>query len=170
MLKKILILGKLPPPYMGPAIATKILLESGLKDRFHLLHLNTRINEDLRNIGKWSLKKVLQNTGLYFKMAGICLEKRPRLVLVPISMMLQSYDSVIRVFPAMPGEWRDAAFYDLAAEDGIRVSGEMRGGEVRWVSYRKDGEGLLRLEEARPVRIRKTGGKIDLMIQEASAR
>ena len=30
------IFGKLPPPYMGPAIATQILLQSRLKNNFNL--------------------------------------------------------------------------------------------------------------------------------------
>ena len=34
--KTVIILGKLPPPFMGPSIATEILLKSDLKNRFNL--------------------------------------------------------------------------------------------------------------------------------------
>jgi hypothetical protein len=54
---KILILGKLPPPYMGPAVATWILLNSSLKDHFEVLHLDTRINSSLETMGKWGGEK-----------------------------------------------------------------------------------------------------------------
>ncbi|MBK6990167.1 MAG: hypothetical protein IPH33_19060 [Bacteroidetes bacterium] len=47
MKKRIMILGKIPPPYMGPSIATQIILNSSLKDRFELLHIDTRVNTSL---------------------------------------------------------------------------------------------------------------------------
>lgn len=47
------IFGKLPPPYMGPAIATQILLQSRLKNNFNLVHIDTKINEDLKSMGSW---------------------------------------------------------------------------------------------------------------------
>ena len=56
--KKVLILGKLPPPYMGPSIAFEILINSGLKNQYHLLSLDVKANESLDN----SLaKRVLHN-------------------------------------------------------------------------------------------------------------
>jgi len=45
-------------------------------------------------------------------------------------MLLQSYDGIIRVFPAMPAEWRDAAF-ELRAVGAFMVTGELRGGQVQ---------------------------------------
>jgi glycosyltransferase involved in cell wall biosynthesis len=81
----VLILGKLPPPYMGPAIATRILLASDLKNRFHLLHLDTRINASLVNMGKWKFRKVFSYIGINAKLFWICVFHRPDLVLVPLS-------------------------------------------------------------------------------------
>jgi glycosyltransferase involved in cell wall biosynthesis len=83
--KKVLILGKLPPPYMGPAIATEIILKSSLKNYFELIHLDTRVNEDLTNIGKWSFKKFFASIGMYFKMAQLLGRHKPDLVLIPFS-------------------------------------------------------------------------------------
>src|SRR5215216_6609 len=82
---KVLILGKLPPPYMGPAIATEILLNSGLKDQFELLHVNTKANDSLATLGKWNVSKLFRNAGIYFRMLGAIVKHRPQLVLIPIS-------------------------------------------------------------------------------------
>jgi len=84
-LPKVLILGKLPPPYIGPAIATEIILKSKLNDQFELIHLDTAINKDLTTFGKWNPGKVLRNIGIYGKMKWLLLTKRPQLVLIPIS-------------------------------------------------------------------------------------
>ena len=83
--KKVLILGKLPPPYMGPAIATEIILKSSLKNSFELIHLDTKINADLGRIGKWSFEKLFTSFGLYRKMAALLSKHKPDLVLIPFS-------------------------------------------------------------------------------------
>src|SRR5215216_5466296 len=83
--KKVLILGKLPPPYMGPAIATQIILNSSLRNSFELIHLNTKLNENLTGIGKWSFKKVVTNVRLYLKMIALLRRHQPDLVLIPFS-------------------------------------------------------------------------------------
>ena len=82
---RILILGKLPPPYMGPSVATKILLESPLRIRFTLFHVDTKAIRSLSELGKWSMQKVLKNCSIYLKTFRTCLLMRPSLVLLPIS-------------------------------------------------------------------------------------
>jgi len=57
-LKTILLLGKLPPPYMAPSIATELLLKSDLSRNFNLLHVDTKVNTDLKNIGKFNFDKI----------------------------------------------------------------------------------------------------------------
>ncbi len=74
-------------------------------------------------------------------------------LLVPIFMLMQSCKGVIKPFPAVPAAWKDAAFYNLSAESGIRVSGKMQNGKVQWVSYSKDGKELYRTKSDRAVRI-----------------
>ena len=83
--KKVLILGKLPPPYMGPAIATEILLRSSLRNTFEIIHLNTKVNESLEGIGKWSFAKVSRSYAIYWQMIKIMKAQRPDLILVPFS-------------------------------------------------------------------------------------
>lgn len=83
--KKVILLGKLPPPYMGPAIATRILLGSALCKNFDIVFLNTKANDSITTLGKWSLGKIFRNISLYFKLAGLILKNKPDLVLIPIS-------------------------------------------------------------------------------------
>ncbi len=90
-LPKVLILGKLPPPYMGPAIATRILLNSSLNEQFQLLHLDTRVNKNIASMGRWSLGKAFKNVGIYFKLWGMLLRHRPKVVLIPISQTTMGF-------------------------------------------------------------------------------
>ena len=82
--EKILILGKVPPPYLGPAIATEIIINSDLKNRFRLLHFNTKINDSLTGIGKISLKKIIHIFKLYIYYFNLIRNEKPAITLVPI--------------------------------------------------------------------------------------
>ena len=82
---KVLILGKLPPPYMGPSIATEILLKSDLKNRFELIHLDTKINHSISSFGKWNFTKISKNISIYFNLISILRKNKPEIVLIPIS-------------------------------------------------------------------------------------
>lgn len=50
-------------------------------------------------------------------------------------MLLQSHD-VIRIFPAVPSEWQEAAFDKLLAEGAFEVSASRQGGKTRFVRIR----------------------------------
>lgn len=39
----------------------------------------------------------------------------------------------IRIFPAVPAEWKEAVFHDLRAEGAFLVSAGRRDGKTRWV-------------------------------------
>lgn len=81
----VLLLGKLPPPYMGPAIATRILLDSSLKEHFQLIHLDTRAHRSLESMGRWSMDKAFRTLLIYIRMKWLILRYRPRLCIVPVS-------------------------------------------------------------------------------------
>lgn len=83
--KKVLILGKLPPPYMGPAVATQIILDSRLKNTYTLIHLDTRLNKSVVTIGRWGPMKPFKSIVIYLKMIRLVLHHHPQLVLIPIS-------------------------------------------------------------------------------------
>ena len=48
-------------------------------------------------------------------------------------MLLQSWGDRIRIFPAVPAEWKEATFHDLRAEGAFLVSAARRDGKTRWV-------------------------------------
>lgn len=83
--KNILLLGKLPPPYMGPSIATELLLKSDLSRNFNLLHVDTKVNTDLKNIGKLNFDKIKKNISIYKKLIKINRNDKPQLALIPFS-------------------------------------------------------------------------------------
>jgi len=58
-------------------------------------------------------------------------------ILVPIMMLMQTTKGKIKTFPAVPSSWKNVAFYNLPAENGIRVSGVMKNGKVVWIKKRK---------------------------------
>ena len=83
--KTILLLGPLPPPYIGPAIATELLLRSDLGKRYRLLHLNNGIHRSVVTLGSISLRSVAKNLAITARLIPLLLRTRPALVLVPIS-------------------------------------------------------------------------------------
>jgi len=115
---KILILGKLPPPFIGPAIATNIILTSSLRDSFTLLHLDTTVNKTITGFGTWSAGKLSKSFALYLQMLSICIGKRPSLVLVPIS---QSTTGIVK----------DACYILLAHLSGRKVIIHLRGSNFK---------------------------------------
>lgn len=50
-----------------------------------------------------------------------------------LEMLIQSWDGVISVFPAVPEFWPDVSFCNLLAEGGVNVSAEKRAGKLLYV-------------------------------------
>ncbi|MEM9050758.1 MAG: glycosyltransferase family 4 protein [Bacteroidota bacterium] len=115
---RILILGKLPPPLMGPAIATQIILDSDLNQDFELHHFDTRINSDVADMGrfKWSKIKIIR--ALYSSFEKTLAAKKPELVLVPIGQ-------------TTAGFMKDVPFIKSASKAGAKVIVQLRGSEFR---------------------------------------
>jgi glycosyltransferase involved in cell wall biosynthesis len=82
---KLLIMGPLPPPYIGPAVATEILLNSDLSSAFNIIHFDTNAHKSLSSIGTFQIGKVLKTLKLYLRFLIVLLSRHPSLVLVPIS-------------------------------------------------------------------------------------
>lgn len=61
-------------------------------------------------------------------------------------MLLQSWGGRVRIFPAVPSQWQEAAFENLRAEGGFSVSAERSGGSTRRVVVRAAVEQVLRLK------------------------
>ena len=65
--KSILFFGKLPPPYIGPSFATKIIIESSLKERYNLIHFDLSHHKNLSELGKISFYNVTYAFRQYYK-------------------------------------------------------------------------------------------------------
>ena len=130
---RILILGKLPPPLMGPALATEIILKSSLNNRFELHHFDTRINASVAEMGKYSFSKIgiIRRKYRYYQM--VLKEVKPDLVLVPIGQ-------------TTAGFFKDVPFIRMAKKAGAKVVIQLRGSAWRaWF----DGLGAFRQKTVR---------------------
>jgi glycosyltransferase involved in cell wall biosynthesis len=89
-IKKVLLLGKLPPPYIGTSVWMDILINSNLKSYFHLQHINTNIHETL-SFGIVSIGNILKNLAIYWRLTWKITRFRPHLVLIPISQSTRGF-------------------------------------------------------------------------------
>lgn len=83
--KGVIVLGKIPPPFYGPAIATQIILESALSEEFNLVHIDTRLNTRMDTMGKGSLKKLWLSVQIYLRYFPQLFKNDLQLVWVPIA-------------------------------------------------------------------------------------
>jgi alpha-L-fucosidase 2 len=62
-------------------------------------------------------------------------------------MLLQSWGGVIRVFPATPSRWHEAAFDDLRAEGGYRVCARRENDATVWLKVTAGRDGVVRIRD-----------------------
>lgn len=110
----VLILGKLPPPYFGPAVATRILLNSRLNRRYTLHHLDTGLNRSTATINRFRVWKIVRLLRVILGLLRRIFRHWPDIVLVPISQ-------------STPGFLKDSLFILLSALSGRRVIVQLRG-------------------------------------------
>ncbi len=60
-------------------------------------------------------------------------------------MLLQGHHGIIRLFPAVPGEWKNVSFMKLRTEGAFLVSAEMRQGLVSRVVVLAEKGGRMRM-------------------------
>ena len=60
-------------------------------------------------------------------------------------MLLQSHTGTIRIFPALPEEWKDVSFEGLRAMGAFLVSAQMEGGEITRVRIYSEKGGMLKI-------------------------
>ena len=58
-------------------------------------------------------------------------------ILSQVSMIVQSYDNIIKVFPALPDHWKNIEFYDLPVQNGIKISGILKDGKSNSIALKK---------------------------------
>ncbi len=78
------------------------------------------------------LKRFLGENTMYEE-TGACIETPLAGAQSLHDMLIQSWDGVLRVFPAIPDAWADVAFHDLRTEGAFLVSAARRDGQVRFV-------------------------------------
>ena len=114
-MKKVLFLGQLPPPYMGPSMATEIILNSSLNNEFELIHMDTSDHRDLKFLSKFDYENVSLALKQYTKLIYLILTKRPDIVYIPISQTTLGY-------------LRDVPFIIISKVFGRKVVCHLRGG------------------------------------------
>jgi alpha-L-fucosidase 2 len=65
-------------------------------------------------------------------------------------MLLQSHDGVIRLFPAIPHRWKEAAFENLRAEGAYLVSASYRDGRLQCAKIESEAGGKVRIRLQHP--------------------
>ncbi len=60
-------------------------------------------------------------------------------------MLMQSHTGIIRLFPSIPKEWKDASFNKLRAMGAFIVSAEMKDGKVKHITINPEQGGVLKI-------------------------
>lgn len=85
-IKKILIIGSLPPPLHGASVYFKNIVENeNLKEDFKVLCLNISVNDDISTMTKFSIKKVVLSIIYYIKLIFILIFDRIGVVYMQVS-------------------------------------------------------------------------------------
>lgn len=82
---RILIIGPTPPPHHGVAMATRILLDLEMRDRFDLSHLELADRRGIAHVDQPDLHDVFLFLRQWFTLIWKLFRERPRIVYVPIS-------------------------------------------------------------------------------------
>jgi len=61
-------------------------------------------------------------------------------------MLIQSHTGVVKLFPAIPAEWKDVRFTTLRAEGAFLVSAKMEKGEVTTIDILSEKGGELKID------------------------
>lgn len=115
---RVLIIGPTPPPYMGPTLATEIILDSSLSQTFELLHLDTSHHDTLATLGAINQRNVFSALKHSALLVSMIVRKRPDIVYIPISQTTIGY-------------LKDSFFILLSKALGRKVVCHLRGGFFR---------------------------------------
>ena len=78
-------------------------------------------------------------------------------------MLVQGWNDVVRIFPAVPEHWADLAFENLRTEGGFRISAWRCGGRTAWVRIVAGVYRVLRLRDPFDgARVTITGGQMQI--------
>src|SRR5207245_1005714 len=107
--------GATPPPYHGSITMFKALMNSPLRERFRLIHLDISDHRDLENIGHLDLENVRLGMRHALECYRTLKRARPDLIYVPVAMNPLAY-------------FRDSLFLLMARARGCRRVVHAHGG------------------------------------------
>lgn len=120
---RILFMGKLPPPYIGPATATQLVLASRLKDEFQLIHLDLSDHREANTLARWDLTNIYLALKHYLLLIGMIIRYNPAAVYIPAGQTTVGY-------------LRDAVFIIIAKLFRRKVICHLRGGNfLNWYQH-----------------------------------
>jgi glycosyltransferase involved in cell wall biosynthesis len=105
---------------MGPTLATTVILNSGLRNEFELLHLDTSDPRDIDTLGAFDFQNIYLALKFYLQLAFRIVKYRPELVYIPVSQTTIGY-------------LKDSGFILIAKVLGRRVLCHLRGGN--WANW-----------------------------------
>jgi alpha-L-fucosidase 2 len=65
-------------------------------------------------------------------------------------MLIQSHTGTVRLFPAIPEDWKDVGFSKLRTEGAFLISAQMEAGKLKWVKIVSEKGGQIRLKNPFP--------------------
>ncbi len=118
--KKLLIIGPVPPPFAGPEIGTKTLLDSPvLNETYDIIHLNTTVRKSNTEKGKFGVQMVVAFVRYLLSLIGNLMLRRPDFVLYcPTTASLMGWT-------------RDGSTTVLCRLFAIKLFMQFRGGHFR---------------------------------------
>src|SRR5262245_65645680 len=81
----IMIIGPTPPPYHGVSVATEAVLQSGLRERFHLEHLDLSDRRGIQHVDKPDMHDVWLFLTQWLKLIAMLRKERPIVAYLPVS-------------------------------------------------------------------------------------
>lgn len=114
----IIFMAPTPPPYMGPSIATQIILNSRFVDEFNVIHIDTADRRPLNHLGKIDLTNIYLALKHYLLLFHRLLFSKANLVYIPVCQ-------------ATIGFLRDVPFIVLSKLFGKKIVLHLRGGHFK---------------------------------------
>jgi glycosyltransferase involved in cell wall biosynthesis len=132
---KVLMVGQTPPPYHGSVVLFWSLMESPLRERFRLLHLDVSDHRGLDNLGRLDPENV--RLGLCHALACYRMLKRerPDLVYVPVAMNPMAFfrDSVFLLMARLTGRPQVVHIHGGHLGEFYRTAPAPLRSYIRWV-------------------------------------